>query len=761
MNLSITAREVSVCEAIMFPVVLEFIAFDDLVALQLINKYVYDKVHNSKNGGYWQILCINFAKFYGLYHHCLKMDTEQAKFHLFNDLVPSRNKWLESAESNESQTFKVRTICRFRPGNSSKGKVLLPLHQFLKVRRSKLKEITDGERSSEASDAAVLNFGKQTPEEFLDPILGTIMKDPVFLSGASERIVDRAVAVQCILHGGKDPFTNEKLTKDMLIPVPDLAVRIQEYQQNEVLSDPSVDITDLKSLVEEGNEVSPVLLEALLDVQQLAAASNKLYCENRAGIHSNTTENAVDWTPNESAEPAAEDSVGEVVEGNFQPHVEMEELKPATAEEEQQLQVETESRHKKLLAKDHTKIVDVNTKNSFVSMHIPGQGVKSFHYKKVFHEKGVTTGGGRGGLSAAYNSQANVYKNSTKESVLSVMNGYNACILCYGQTGSGKTFTLFGDLNSIEKLHDKHVANHMVVSGDVAEEVLVDETCGVVLRTFLELLEAKACMKLQHIQVDIGVQFVEIYNEKATDLMTGNVVKIRRDNGEPVGAVSTNIESVRDVLSVLVAGQKRQRFAATAMNDHSSRSHTALIVTITQNSNKVAALTEAMHCSTVLYLVDLAGSERVKKSKAIGEQFKEALGINRSLLVLGKVISSLVEGKSHIPYLESKLTTLLRSAFGGNCRTNVLIHCRPDESHADETLQSMRFGERCSMILNTTKAAATSKEDTLKTIDGALNTLERQIQALRNNNKDQSETFQKLLKTSSLLTKKRKEIEML
>ena len=451
--------------------------------------------------------------------------------------------------------------------------------------------------------------------------------------------------------------------------------------------------------------------------------------------------------------------------------VEESDVIPVTEEETTETDSESENKHKKLLAKDHTKIVDVNTKNSFVSMHIPGQGVKSFHYKKVFHEKGVTTGGGRDGLSAAYNSQANVYKKSTRESVLSVMNGYNACILCYGQTGSGKTFTLFGDLNSIEKLHEKHVTNELVSVSNgsgtdtgivtVSDTIMLDETCGMVLRTFLELLDAKVSMQKQHIQVDIGVQFVEIYNEKATDLMTGNDVKIRRDNGEPVGAMSTNIESVGDVLSLLVAGQQRKRFAATAMNDHSSRSHTALIVTVTQNSNNIAACTDAMHCSSVLYLVDLAGSERVKKSKAVGVQFREALGINKSLLVLGKVISSLVEGKSHIPYLESKLTTMLRSAFGGNCRTNVLIHCRPDESHADETLQSMRFGERCSMILNATKAAATSKEVTLQTIDGALETLERQIDSLRQNDKQHLDSFQKLTKSLSLLTKKRRDIEAL
>jgi hypothetical protein len=49
---------------------------------------------------------------------------------------------------------------------------------------------------------------------------------------------------------------------------------------------------------------------------------------------------------------------------------------------------------------------------------------------------------------------------------------------------------------------------------------------------------------------------------------------------------------------------------------------------------------------------DLAGSERLKKSKATGARKAEAVGINESLMVLGKVIAALVEGKSHVPYFE-------------------------------------------------------------------------------------------------------------
>lgn len=58
--------------------------------------------------------------------------------------------------------------------------------------------------------------------------------------------------------------------------------------------------------------------------------------------------------------------------------------------------------------------------------------------------------------------------------------------------------------------------------------------------------------------------------------------------------------------------------------------------------------------------VDLAGSERTKRTKAEGQRLKEGININRGLLALGNVISALSEGKSHVPYRDSKLTRMLQ-----------------------------------------------------------------------------------------------------
>ena len=56
----------------------------------------------------------------------------------------------------------------------------------------------------------------------------------------------------------------------------------------------------------------------------------------------------------------------------------------------------------------------------------------------------------------------------------------------------------------------------------------------------------------------------------------------------------------------------------------------------------------------------LAGSERWKETKSKGGMLKETGNINKSLFVLGKVISTLTDKKNpnqHIPYREGRALT--------------------------------------------------------------------------------------------------------
>jgi hypothetical protein len=337
--------------------------------------------------------------------------------------------------------------------------------------------------------------------------------------------------------------------------------------------------------------------------------------------------------------------------------------------------------------------------------------------------------------------QEQVYENTVRASVCAALNGFNACLLCYGQTGSGKTHTMFGQ---------------SVACGGNAGAV-VSQHSGSVMRSLRELFNAAAELeKLCSVVTSISAQYVQIYQDQVTCLSTGNAVALREAvAGAPVllqGAAETRLEGLFDASQLLSTGEERKRYAETAMNHRSSRAHTVLAIKVTQTRGDIQSVSQ-------LHLVDLAGSERVKKSRAQGGRLVEAVGINSSLMVLGQCIAARVEDRSHVPYYESRLTLLLRSALGGNSRTSVIICCHKEDRHADETLQTLSFGERCSMVSTSVHTAMASSMSAAATaIDQALAECSRQISGLEARGKGHLPACQKLRKRHETLARRRKEL---
>ncbi|KAJ9147568.1 hypothetical protein P3X46_029714 [Hevea brasiliensis] len=86
--------------------------------------------------------------------------------------------------------------------------------------------------ASEAMDAEAALA--EIPDEFLDPIQYTLMKDPVILP-SSRITVDRPVNQRHLLSDSTDPFILSHLTADMLIPNIELKVRIEEFVRSQEL----------------------------------------------------------------------------------------------------------------------------------------------------------------------------------------------------------------------------------------------------------------------------------------------------------------------------------------------------------------------------------------------------------------------------------------------------------------------------------------------------------------------------------------------
>ncbi|CAI9719218.1 KIF6 isoform X2 [Octopus vulgaris] len=65
------------------------------------------------------------------------------------------------------------------------------------------------------------------------------------------------------------------------------------------------------------------------------------------------------------------------------------------------------------------------------------------------------------------------------------------------------------------------------------------------------------------------------------------------------------------------------------------------------------------------------------------------------------VIVALSEkNRSHIPYRNSMMTSVLRDSLGGNCMTSMIATCAVDKNNIDESISTCRFAQRVALIKN-------------------------------------------------------------
>ncbi len=81
-------------------------------------------------------------------------------------------------------------------------------------------------------------------------------------------------------------------------------------------------------------------------------------------------------------------------------------------------------------------------------------------------------------------------------------------------------------------------------------------------------------------------------------------------------------------------------------------------------------------------MVDLAGSEGIKSTKAEGSAKVEGENINKSILALSKVITSLSDNKkTHISFRDSKLTRILQTSFCSNSKSTIICNINPGKEN--------------------------------------------------------------------------------
>lgn len=332
-------------------------------------------------------------------------------------------------------------------------------------------------------------------------------------------------------------------------------------------------------------------------------------------------------------------------------------------------------------ATGYDSIVDMDVKLGQVALRnpraAPGEPDKTFTFDAVYD---------------AGSKQSNLYDESVRPLVDSVLRGFNGTVLAYGQTGTGKTYTMQGEWTEAERR-------------------------GIMPSSFEHIFTHIS--RSQNQQYLVRASYLEIYQEEIRDLLTIDhskrlELKESPESGVYVRDLSSFVaKNVKEMEHVLNAGNRTRSVGATDMNERSSRSHAIFSVTVEcsqpgpdgRNHIRVGKLN----------LVDLAGSERQSKTGARGERLKEATKINLSLSALGNVVSALADGRgAHVPYRDSKLTRLLRDSLGGNAKTVMVATLGPASFNYEETLTTLRYASRAKNIKNVPRVNEDPKDALLR-----------------------------------------------
>lgn len=141
-----------------------------------------------------------------------------------------------------------------------------------------------------------------------------------------------------------------------------------------------------------------------------------------------------------------------------------------------------------------------------------------------------------------------VFQSSTHSLICSLMDGYNCSVFAYGATGAGKTHTMTGK----------------------------PENPGITFLTMTELFEKRDELSVER-EFEIGITYLEVYNELVKDLLNpGPPLQLREDGKYGVMVAGIKVHKIQksdELFNLLEFGNKNRTQHPTDANAESSRSH--------------------------------------------------------------------------------------------------------------------------------------------------------------------------------------------
>ena len=319
-----------------------------------------------------------------------------------------------------------------------------------------------------------------------------------------------------------------------------------------------------------------------------------------------------------------------------------------------------------------------------------------------------------------------------------ILNGINMTIFAYGQTSTGKTYTMQGE---------------------------IPDNAGIIPLTLEELFKQIKNDK-DIIDSQIGVSFIEIYNESINDLLDSSKINLDLRETPNREVIVNNLTEIKirnheQALNLLIKGNESRIVASTKLNEKSSRSHVIfrLNIEITKNvkkNNFGEEEIEKVLLKNHINLIDLAGSENSNKTGCVGQRLKEGSNINKSLLALSNVINKLSQNTGNnnsssqnffVNYRDSKLTRLLQNSLGGNSKTSIICTITDDAEHYNETMNTIHFGNKAKNIKTVVKVNEVKNQNYQQMV------LENEKLKKKLKQLEKELTTQKKLNMSEILTK--------
>ncbi|CAK8572097.1 unnamed protein product [Lathyrus sativus] len=344
------------------------------------------------------------------------------------------------------------------------------------------------------------------------------------------------------------------------------------------------------------------------------------------------------------------------------------------------------------------------------------------------------------------------YKKFVESRINGVKLGDKCTIMMYGPTGSGKSHTMFGCSKQAGIVYK--ALRDILGDGETDSESGGDgsDRDSIGLRTFVQ------------------VTVLEIYNEEIYDLLStnggggggfgfgwskSNASKVKLEvmgkkaknatyiSGNEAGKISKEIQKV----------EKRRIVKSTLCNDRSSRSHCMVILDVPTLGGR-------------LMLVDMAGSENIEQAGQTGFEAKmQTAKINQGNIALKRVVESIANGDSHVPFRDSKLTMLLQDSFEDDKSKILMILCAsPDPKEIHKTISTLEYGAKAKCIVRGPHSPVKEEDSSSTVILGSrIAAMDEFIMKLQMENKlkekERNEAHKKLMKKEEEIAELRAKVE--